>query len=177
MVTWVLTVAGEDQPGMFEQFSEMLALMEGIILDSQQSILEGHCTAIYKVCLPRKHVPFAHRQFNTFAELGLKVISWTEIAEASFAGQYLTLEIRGCYRFGLEHDIRIILESHGVKVLRFNHSFQKQSLWGSGQMRLKAEAEVSRPLSESDLKTVLRGLANGLQISIGISDTRNKLAS
>lgn len=177
MVTWVLTIAGEDQPGMLEQFCEMLAMMEGVILDSQQSILEGHCTAIYKVCLPRKHITFAHQQFNAFAELGLKVISWTEIAEASFSEQYLTLEIRGRYRFGLEHDIRLILESHGVKVLRLNHSFQKQSVWGSGQMCLQAEAEVSRPLSESDLKTALRRLSKGLQISIGISETRNKLAS
>lgn len=177
MLTWVLTVTGEDRPELFKQFCEMLAMMEGVILDSQQVVLDGQCTAIYKVCLPKKHVPFAHRQFAAFAMQGLEVALLKEIGEIGMARQCLSLDIEGAYRFGLEHDIRRILESHGAQVSRLNHSFQKRAFREGVQMRLHVEAELSRPLSESRLENALGRIASGLEVSIGVTEMCSKLAS
>lgn len=177
MLTWVLTVTGEDNPELFKQFCEMLAMMEGHILDSQQSVLEGQCTAIYKVSLPKKHVSFAHRQFSAFTARGVEVVFLKEIGNACIVNQYLSLDIEGAYSFGLEHDIRRILESLGAKVSRLNHSFQKWGLRQGVQMRLHVEAELGRPLSESRLEDALGGLGNGLEVSIRITEMRNQLAS
>ncbi|MDI3326575.1 ACT domain-containing protein [Pontibacterium granulatum] len=177
MVTWVLTVTGEDQPELFKRFCELLAMMEGIILDSQQAVLGGHCTAIYKVCLPKQHLSFAHRQFAAFAVHGLEIVLLKEIEDDCRVRQHLSLDIKGAYRFGLEHDIRRMLESYGARVSHLNHDFQKQSLWDGVQMRLHIKAELSRPLSESRLENALGGLTSGLCIKLGISELKSSLAS
>lgn len=49
MVTWLLTVTGKDQPDLLKKFAHTIALMEGIFLDSQQTVMGGEVVALLKV--------------------------------------------------------------------------------------------------------------------------------
>lgn len=181
MVTWLITVAGKDQPELLHKFCETIALMEGVFLDKQQTVMGGQVTAMLQVCLPATHVPFARKMFAEFAVKGLEVVSVQEISSERNGGGQLTqellLEIQGQYRFGIDHDIRNILECHRAKIVQLNQHYVGYTSFDEPQFSSTVRAELSRPISEPDLLQALHRLSPVLNISISIVEHKTVLAS
>ena len=178
MVTWLLTITGKDQPDLLKKFAHTIALMEGIFLDSQQSVMGGEVVALLKVCLPKTHIPFAHKMFNDFISQGLNVVSVKQLySEGSEEGEYLILELSGQFCFGIDHDIRAILESHGASVELLNHHYVGFPHRGEQQFSSRIRASLTRPVSESNLLQALERLSPGLNIKINFAQKQNVLAS
>ncbi|WP_296059323.1 ACT domain-containing protein [uncultured Amphritea sp.] len=178
MVTWLLTVAGKDQPQLLQKFCESIALMEGVFLDSQQAVMAGRLTALYKVCIPAKHVAFARSVFSEFARQGVEVVTIDELDEdTEYSPSYLVLDLQGQYRFGIDHDIRMILESHGADTEHLNQYYLGDSLVGEHQFSTRIRAVLSRPVSEPDLLGALYRLTPGLKIRLSVVDDASVLVS
>ncbi len=182
MATWLLTVMGNDQPDQLRKFCETIAMMEGVFLDSQQAIMEGRVVAFYKVCLPDTHIPFARKIFAEFALKGVEVIAIDDLDESSdyksseqFCG-YLVLALKGQYRFGIDHDIRMILECHGAETEQLNQQYLGHSLVGEQQFSARIRARMSRSLSEPDLLQALHRLSPELSIRLSVIEPTNALA-
>mgnify|MGYP001501996847 CR=1 FL=1 len=182
MATWLLTVTGNDQPEQLKKFCETIALMEGVFLDSQQTVMAGRVMAFYKVCLPDTHIPFAQKMFAEFALKGIEVIAIDELNECSEykkseqSDSYLVLDLKGQYRFGIDHDIRMILECHGAETEQLNQHYLGRSLVGEEQFSARIRARMSRTLSEPDLLQALHRLSPGLSIRLSVIEPDNALA-
>ncbi|GGK56727.1 ACT domain-containing protein [Amphritea balenae] len=187
MATWLLTVTGNDQPEQLKKFCETIALMEGVFLDSQQTVMAGRVMALYKVCLPDTHIPFAQKMFAEFALKGVEVIAIDELDErseykrseykcAEQSDSYLVLDLKGQYRFGIDHDIRMILECHGAETEQLNQQYLGRSLVGEQQFSARIRARMSRLLSEPDLLQALHRLSPGLSIRLSVIEPTNALA-
>jgi len=181
MVTWLITVAGKDQPKLLQKFCETIALMEGVFLDKQQAVMAGQVTAMFKVCLPATHVSFARKIFAEFTLKGLEVVSIQEISSEAGAGNHkileLLLEIHGQYRFGIDHDIRTILECHGAQIEQLNQHYVGQTSVGESQFYSTIRAVLTRPVSEADLLQALHRLSPVLNIRISSTEHEIVLAS
>lgn len=177
MVTWIITVAGKDQPELLQKFCETIALMEGVFLDKQQTVMAGQVTALLKVCLPATHVSFARKMFAEFTVKGLEVVSVQEISSEANVGGQLMLELQGQYSFGIDHDIRNILECHGALIEQQNLRYVSQPFIGEPQFSAKIRAEMTRPISEPDLLQALHRLSPVLNIQISIAGHETVLAS
>lgn len=177
MTTWLIIVAGNDQPELLQKFSETIALMEGVILDKQQAVMTGQMTALLKVCLPACHVPFARKMFAEFTVKGLEVVSVQEISSESGPGSRLLLEIQGQYRFGIDHDIRNIIECHGAQIEQLNQQYIGQPSTDEPQFISTIRAVLTHPISEPDLLQALNRLSPVLNIRISIADHEMVLAS
>ncbi|WP_432470273.1 ACT domain-containing protein [Amphritea sp. HPY] len=181
MVTWLITVAGKDQPELLHKFCETIALMEGVFLDKQQTVMAGQVTAMFKVCLPATHVSFARKMFAEYTVNGLEVVSVQEISAEAGAGSHqileLLLEIQGQYRFGIDHDIRTILECHGAQIEQLNQHYVGQTSVGESQFSSTIRAVLAHPISEPDLLQALHRLSPGLNIRISITEHEVVLAS
>lgn len=177
MVTWLITVAGEDQPELLHKFCETIALMEGVFLEKQQTVMAGQVTAMFKVCLPAAHIPFARKAFAEYTDKGLDVISVQELNSDPSEGCHLVLALHGQYRFGIEFDIRTILESHGAQVEQLNQHYIGQSPEGESQFTSTVHAELTRPISEPDLLQALYRLSPMLNIRLSIDEPEHVLVS
>ncbi|MEH6580257.1 MAG: ACT domain-containing protein [Amphritea sp.] len=178
MVTWLLTVTGKDQPELLKKFAHNIALMEGIFIDSQQSVMGGEVVALLKVCLPDTYVPFAHKMFSDFGSQGLNVVSVKELySEGNEEGEYLILELRGPFRFGIDHDIRAILESHGASVELLNQHHVGFPHRGEQQFSLRIRASLTRPISRPSLLQALNRLTPELNIKMNFEQKEQVLAS
>ncbi len=170
MVTWLLTVVGKDQPELLKKFSHTIALMEGIFLDSQQTVMGGEVVALLKVCLPQTHLSFAQKVFNDFACQGLHVASIKQLnSEGNEEGGYLVLEFSGQFCFGIDHDIRTILESHGAAVELLNQHYIGFPHRGEQQFSSKIRVSLTRPISENNLLQTLKRLSPELNIKLNFS--------
>ena len=177
MVTWLITVAGKDQPELLHKFCETIALMEGVFLDKQQSVMAGRVTALFKVCLPSAHVPFSRKVFAEYTMKGLEVISVEALSSDKNEGRYLVLELNGQYRFGIDFDIRTILEAHGAQIEQLNQHYMGQSVADKSQFCSKVRAELTRPISKPDLLQALYRLSPVLNIRLSIDEPDSVLAS
>lgn len=177
MVTWLITVAGKDQPELLHKFCETIALMEGVFLDKQQTVMAGQVTAMFKVCLPAAHIPFARKVFAEYRVKGLEVISVQELNSDPSEGHHLVLELHGQYRFGIDFDIRTILESHGAQIEHLNQHYMEQTPEGEPQFTSKVHAELTRPISEPNLLQALYRLSPELNIRLSIDEPVHVLVS
>lgn len=176
MVTWLITVAGRDRPELMHKFCETIALMEGVFLDKQQTVMTGHVTAMFKVCLPATHVSFARKMFDEYTVKGLMTVSVQEIRSEPAAVSYLVMELQGQYRFGIDHDIRTILECHGAQVEHLNQHYIGQASVEESQFSSKIRAALTRQVSEQDLLQALYRLSPVLNIRISIIEHEIGLA-
>jgi len=177
MVTWLITVAGKDQPELLHKFCTTIALMEGVFLDKQQAVKAGQVTAMFEVCLPATHVSFARKMFAEYTAKGLEVISVQVISSEANAGSRLLLEIQGQYRFDIDHDIRNILECHGAQIEQLNQHYVGQTSVGESQFYSTIRAILTRPISEPDLLQALHRLSPALNIQINTAEHEIVLAS
>jgi len=147
-------------------------------LDSQQAVMAGRLTALYKVCIPAKHVACARSVFAEFARQGVEVVTIEELDEdTEYSPSYLVLDLQGQYRFGIDHDIRMILESHGADTEHLNQYYLGDSLVGEHQFSTRIRAVLSRPVSEPDLLGALYRLTPGLKIRLSVVDDASVLVS
>ena len=174
MLHWLLTVVGEDQPELQQKFCGTIGLMEGIFLDSQQTVMAGNVMAMYRICLPRNHLSFARKMFDEFEEKGLDISIKTLPTESLQERPCLILNLRGQYRFSIDHDIRMILESHGAVIEHLNQSYLGQVEEGEYPFSAKIRAQITQPISKANLLQALYRLAPRLLIDLNITDMRNE---
>ncbi len=167
-ITWLVTLLGEDRPDELNQIARTIALAEGVFLDSQQAVLNGKVAALWKVLLPAAHAAYARQTLTLLAGRGLNLSIEELVSDTGSRGPVprLTLEVSGSFRFGIDHEIRLILESHGACVEQLTQQVAGSPLLGETPFSIRVRARLTRPLAESDLRRVLSRLAPGLQIEI-----------
>ncbi|RTE66074.1 hypothetical protein EH243_08095 [Amphritea opalescens] len=180
MVTWLISVTGKDRPEQLYKFCETIALMEGVFLDNRQTVIDGRVFATYKICFPALHIVFIRKMFAEFELKGLRVFIFDELslkeADRSNRGGYLILDLQGQYRFGIDHDVRMILESHGGIIEQLNQHYLGDAVLGESQFNSRIRARLSRSISEDDLLQALYRLSPSLSIQLNVFETANVLA-
>ncbi len=171
MVTWLLSLIGEDRPEALQKLVEAFALLEGHLLDSQQSVMDGRLVALLKVSLPAEHTAFALQALGRLESQGLSVVSLEELpADHYDQGKRLTLEVSGEFRIGIDHDIRLILESHGACIDQLNQHYVGEPCFGERQFSAHIRANLTRPISEARLLQALHRLAPGLKLQLNTEE-------
>lgn len=174
MQTWLITTMGKYNPELQYKFCESIALMEGIFLNSQEAVVAGHLSTMYTVSLPASHVSFARKVFEEYSAKGLDIRVNDIDSEYGAHSDYMVLNINGHYRFGLEHDIRNILESHGGVIEYLNQHNSRQLFQDEFPFEAKIRIRLTRPILEISLKSAILRLSPSLQIKFCEENTNNK---
>ncbi|WP_091352728.1 hypothetical protein [Amphritea atlantica] len=159
---------GRDNPELQYKFVETIALMEGVFLNSQETIVAGHVSTMYTVRLPMAYVSYARKMFEEYSAKGLDIIVNDIDSEYSNFSDCMILNIKGRYRFGLDHDIRNILESHGGVVEYLNQYHSRSFLNRDTSFTSKIRIRLTRPIVEMNLIVAIQRLSPNLKIEFSI---------
>ncbi|ANG62884.1 hypothetical protein A8C75_10575 [Marinobacterium aestuarii] len=168
--TWLITLAGPDCPDLLQQFSETIALSEGLLLDRQLAVMDGRISGLMKMQLPDTHADWAWKRLESFSAQGLHIVTRQTLETLSPGGQQLSLAVRGNFRLGLDHEIRQILESHGARIEQYNQHFVAAPLLGEQGFHARIHARLTRKLSPLRLTSALHRLARGLELDLNTED-------
>ncbi len=168
--TWLLCVAGQDDPELVRRLIETLALCEGEIQEQKISALHGRLTGLIQVRLPDQHAAHAWAQLQQLSAQGLHLLCRDPVSEP-IRKRPLTLHIQGAYRVGLDHEIRLILESHRVQVDHYNQRTGAPGAAGTQpfQTLISGRTDAER-FNAQRLQLALSRLARGLQIDLQFND-------
>jgi glycine cleavage system regulatory protein len=170
MATFILTVLGDDRPGLVSALSTPVSAHGGSWERSGLSRLAGKFAGIAVVSVPDAEGDALVADLGALADQGLHVVLERTDEPVDRESVTLTLELLGADRPGIVAEISAALAAHHVNIEELSTDVRDAPM--AGGSLFEAHALLSAPPSASTdgLRTMLEGLANELMVEIRLSD-------
>jgi glycine cleavage system regulatory protein len=165
----VLTVLGEDRPGLVEAVSQVIAAHGGNWLESRMSRLAGKFAGILRASVPEMQTETLTAALRDIELQGLRMlIEWSDNDEPAPAYQLYKLNLIGNDRVGIIRDISQALAAYRVNIDELNTDYISAPM--SGEILFKAAALIRVPhdVALADLQANLDNLAHELMVDIDL---------
>lgn len=163
----VVTILGEDHPGMVESLSQVIVNQGGNWLESRMSRLAGKFAGILRASVPESQVEALTAALEELETQGLRLlIEWSSHDEPALDQQLLKLDLLGPDHTGIIHDISQALAAHGINIDELNTDSVSAPM--SGEILFKATAFIRVPLdlAISELQLYLDQIAHDLMVDV-----------
>jgi glycine cleavage system regulatory protein len=171
----VLTVIGDDRPGLVNTLSDTIAAFEGNWTQTRMASLGGKFAGILLVTVPRPNADalIAALQRLTAQYLNVVVERGTGDAPPS-GGRILELELIGQDRPGIVRDISHLLAERAINIEELETACVSGSFSGEALFKAQARLRVPQQLTTAKLRTVLEALANEMMVDISLDEAGSK---
>ena len=166
----VLTVIGEDRPGLVEALAELIAEHAGSWDESRMARLAGHFAGVVQVHVPDERAAGLIEALSGLAQRGLEVAvvdsDWS-MAEADHRDAF-RLELVGQDRPGIVREISSALAALGVSVQELRTVVESAPM--SGERIFRAQAELAPPpgVDLDKIRGALERLADDMMVDISL---------
>jgi glycine cleavage system regulatory protein len=167
----VLTVLGEDRPGLVESLAHVIATHGGNWLESRMARLAGKFAGILRVSVRSASVEALTAALQGLETQGLRLlIEWSPSDDAAQNYRQLTLDLIGNDRVGIIRDISQALARRGINIDELHTRYLSAPM--TGEMLFKATAQLRVPLQVqlAELQESLERLAHDLMVDITLAD-------
>lgn len=161
----VLTVLGDDRPGLVETLSDIINRQQGNWMESRMAHLAGKFAGLLHVSVPERQYPALSQALQTeLADLHIQIEDVS--AAAAPANNTLNLALLGQDRPGIIHDVTQVLAQLNVNVEELSSEVTEASM--SGEMLFQADLELSVPdtISQDQVRDALESLADQLMVDV-----------
>ena len=162
----VITLIGDDRPGIVESISKMIVEHDGEWVESRMANLGGKFAGILRANLPDEQCEAFTTKLKSASD-GL-AISIEQVNEAAAAApeQCYLLELVGQDRPGIIHRIASLLVEHGATVEELESEVVEASMSGEKLFKANIRLCLAAGHSEEELRSVLEDVANELIVDI-----------
>ncbi len=162
----VISVLGEDSPGLVEKLSKLIVSYDGEWVESRMASLAGKFAGILRVDIPEKNIQAFEQALTQKASLGLKVIfeacnPLNKSTELEFR-----IELIGQDQPGIVHRISSELAKLNASVDELHTEVIEASMSGEHLFKAELNVHVSDQTSSAKIRQVLEDLANELIVDI-----------
>lgn len=161
----VMTVIGEDHPGIVNRLSEILNRHNGNWTQSSMSSLAGQFAGILLATLPKAEVEACIASLTALSEVGLDVVVHVadELGEAAEADRW-ALDLVGHDRHGIVREITGVLAQFGANVEELETEVASASMAGGPLFKAHAVVNVPAGADLVELEQGLEAIANELMV-------------
>jgi glycine cleavage system regulatory protein len=163
----VLTVLGEDRPGLVEALSHIIAAHEGNWLESRMAHLAGQFAGILRASVPEANAAALLTALQGLASRGLQVVvahSSTDILAP--AARWLMLDLVGNDHPGIIRDLAHTLAQRGINIDELQTACMSAPMTGAMLFKATARLRIPWEVAVADLQTALEQLAHDLVVDI-----------
>ena len=167
----VMTVIGQDRPGLVESVAALVAEHGGNWLESRMSRLGGQFAGILRVEVPGEKEQALTAGLKKLESRGLTIVVYPDQPKPSAApASESVLEIVGQDRPGIVREISHALASFGVNVEELQTECASAAM--SGETLFKARARLSIPSScnAAEIRQKLERIAADLIVEISLAE-------
>jgi glycine cleavage system regulatory protein len=170
METLVLTVIGDDGPGLVSALAARLNARGALWQRSQMSRLAGKFAGIVEVIVPAGKVDDLVSDLESLGPQGLAVTIARTNAPQETATRRLRLDVVGADRPGIVAEISALLSARRISIEELATSVTHAPM--AGGMLFQAHAVVAAPKSadESELRAALEALADELMVDVALDE-------
>ena len=167
----VMTVIGQDRPGLVESVAQLVGEHGGNWLESRMSRLGGQFAGILRVEVPTENEPALVAALKKLDSQGLSVVVHPDQPKPPPASpRQSLLEIVGQDRPGIVRQISHVLANFGVNVEELETECASAAM--SGETLFKARARLSLPEScnTAEVRQQLERIAEDLIVEISLAE-------
>jgi glycine cleavage system regulatory protein len=170
METLVLTVIGEDRPGLVSALSARLTAQSALWQRSQMARLAGQFAGIVEVVVAADKVEDLIADLESLAPQGLAVTMARTSTPPKTPIHLLSLDLVGDDRPGIVAEISALLSARRISIEELATSVTDAPM--AGGMLFQAHAVLASPISadESELRAALEALADELMVDIHLAE-------
>lgn len=168
----VLTVLGDDRPGLVESVSEIVVAHGGEWVGSRMASLVGKFAGLLHVNIPDDKVEAFTAAVQSGQLSNLQVLveaASSQNAEAE-SSRGLVLELVGQDRPGIVHQISQAISKLNINVDELETSVFEASMSGELMFQAKVHLGVPEATDVGQLRDVLEDLGNELMVDIQLDD-------
>jgi len=165
----VLTVIGDDKPGLVESLSQTIADNNGNWLDSSMSQLAGKFAGILRLSVADDQVENLISALNDLSAQLTLVIEKANANSNAESSQTIQLTLIGNDRPGIIREISSALSNLSVNVEQLNTECVPAPMSSDALFKAKASLKVPTELALEDLQDKLEQLADDLIVEIELA--------
>jgi glycine cleavage system regulatory protein len=170
-VSLVLTLIGEDRPGLVELLSRTVAEHDGSWLESRMSRMAGRFAGILRASVPSAQAEELTGALEALESEGLRVlVERSDEGEPSSAYRRIHLELVGADRPGIIREISSALARRHVNVDELETECTSAPMSGEALFNARAKLRVPVDLSVSDLHKALEEIAIDLMVDVVLGE-------
>ncbi|HZV55201.1 MAG TPA: ACT domain-containing protein [Rhodocyclaceae bacterium] len=165
----ILTVIGDDRPGLVGELSAAISAHQGNWLESSMSHLAGKFAGIVNVAVPTGNVEALKAALVGLS--GLKVSAETSTAQKSaVAGRRLKLSLVGHDRIGIVREVSQVLARHAVNVEDLATHTSSAPMSAEVMFHANIELLAGNDLDARALTAELERISNDLMVDINLDE-------
>lgn len=165
----VLTVIGDDRPGLVGELSAAIAAHQGNWLEASMSRLAGKFAGIVRVAVPAAQAGALQAALGKLA--ALKVMAETSGEKSVPAGRRLKLALVGHDRIGIVREVSQVLARHAVNVEKLETHTASAPMSAEILFHCEAELAATPDIDTRALKADLEKLSDDLMADISLGET------
>jgi glycine cleavage system regulatory protein len=169
MATFVLTVLGDDRPGLVSAISAPIKAHDASWERSQLSQLAGKFAGIVLVSVANKRFDALSADLMALKDEGLQVVLERTDDPDERESLRLNLELLGADHPGIVAEISSSLAARGISIDELSTDVRDAPMAGGTIFEANAVLSVPPTTSIEQLRSMLEGLANELMVEITLS--------
>lgn len=160
----ILTVIGDDRPGLVGELSALISAHQGNWLESSMAQLVGHFAGIVKVGIESSAIEALNQALAALP--GLKVTSEISTGMPSSVGQRMSLSLVGHDRIGIVREITQTLAQFGVNVEKFTTFISTAAMSAEALFNAQASLQLPAGLEPATLTKALERISDELMVDL-----------
>jgi len=165
----VMTVLGEDRPGLVEKLSTVVNKHQGNWLSSHLSSMAGHFGGMVHVLVPTEQVNPLIAALLELEPMGLTVSVKTGVSEETETPlTQASLQVMGNDRPGIINSISQAIASHGINVEELRTEYTSAPMSGTAMFNATARLLLPPHVSTGELRLQLERIASDLMVDIDL---------
>lgn len=164
----VLTVLGDDKPGIVEQLSDRIAAAGGNWEESRMARLAGKFAGILRVSVDADRADALAASLTRVDPGGLAVVVEPSREADAGACRTLRLELLGNDHPGIIRDISRVLADHQVNIEELDTAVTSAPMSGEALFRARALLRIPSTITLDAIVGVLEALAGELMVDLAV---------
>jgi glycine cleavage system regulatory protein len=169
MASFVLTVIGDDRPGLVSELSAPIKARGASWERSQLSHLGGKFAGIVLVSVPTKELDALVEELMALGEQGLRVVVERTDKPIERESVRFSLELLGADHPGIVAEISAALAAHGVSIEELTTDVREAPMAGGTIFEARAVLVAPPETKAEELRPMLEALAHELMVDIELS--------
>ena len=170
MATFILTVIGDDRPGLVSALSVPIKAHGASWERSQMSRLAGKFAGIVLVSVADEQLQALASDLRELEAQGLQVAIERTDEPVAREAQRLQLELLGADHPGIVAEVSASLAAHGVSIEELTTDVRAAPMAGGTLFEARAVLTAPPTSSIEALRAMLEGLADELMVEIRLSE-------